>query len=97
MKLPETRRYHWLSLFFALVLALTMYPTTERAQIVGNLEADIPFQVQVGNVNLPPGKYNIHVLDNSDLAVMKITSADGSSSALFEVRNIAAKSAPGKT
>jgi hypothetical protein len=39
-----------------------MYPTKARAQIVGNLEADIPFQFRVGNIKLPAGKYNIHVM-----------------------------------
>ena len=97
MKMQETRRYQLLSLFIALVFALTMYPTKARAQIVGNLEADIPFQFHVGNVKLPPGKYTIHMLDNSDLTVMEITSADGSSSALFDVHDAEAKSAPGKS
>jgi hypothetical protein len=97
MKLHKTRRYQLLSLFIALVFALTMYPGKAQAQIVGNLEVDIPFQFHVGNVKLPPGKYTIHVLDNSDLTVMEITSADGSSSALFEVRDAEAKSAPGKS
>ena len=97
MKLQETRRYELLSLFIALVFALTMYPTKAQAQIVGTLEVDVPFQFHVGNVKLPPGKYNIHVLDNSDLTVMEITNADGSSSALFEVRDAETKSAPGKS
>jgi hypothetical protein len=97
MKLQKTRRYQLLSLFIALVFALTMYPGKAQAQIVGNLEVDIPFQFHVGNVKLPPGKYNIHVLDNSDLTVMEITRADGSSSALFEVRDAETKSAPGKS
>jgi hypothetical protein len=74
-----------------------MHSTKAQAQIVGNLEADIPFQFHVGNVKLPPGKYNIHVVDNTDLAVMEISSADGSSSALFEVRDAEANSAPGKS
>ena len=93
MKLQETRRYELLSLFIALVFALTMYPTKAQAQIVGTLEVDVPFQFHVGNVKLPPGKYNIHVLDNTDLTVMEISNTDGSSSALFEVREAEAKSA----
>ena len=72
MKLQETRRYQLLSLFIALVFALTMYPTKAQAQITGDLEADIPFQFHVGNVKLPPGKYTIHVLDDSDLTMMEI-------------------------
>ena len=97
MKLQETRRDQLLLLFIALVFALTMHPTKARAQIVGNLEADIPFQFHVGNVKLPPGKYTIHVLDNSDLTMMEISSADGSSSALFEVRDAKANAAPAKS
>ena len=86
MKLQETRRDQLLLLFIALVFTLTIHPTKAQAQIVGNLEADIPFQFHVGNVKLPPGKYTIHVLDNSDLTMMEISSTDGSSSARFEVR-----------
>jgi hypothetical protein len=94
MKLQETRRYQLLSLFIALVLGLTMYPSKAQAQIIGNLEADIPFQFHAGNTELPPGKYIIHVLDNSDLTIMEISSADGKMSALFDVRDAESKSTP---
>jgi hypothetical protein len=33
---------------------------------------------------LPAGEYRVHVLDDSDLTVKEITSADGSTSALFK-------------
>jgi hypothetical protein len=85
------------ALFIALVIALTMYPTKSQAQIVGNLEANIPFQFHVGNTKLPAGKYTIHTLDNSDLTLMEISSADGSTSALFEVRDAETNSAPHKS
>ena len=63
MKLDERRGHHQLLLLFiALVFALTMHPSKAQAQIVGNLEADIPFQFQAGNAKLPPGKYIIHPL-----------------------------------
>jgi hypothetical protein len=97
MKIQETKIYQLASLFIALVFAVTMYPAKARAQIIGDLQADIPFQFHVGNVKLPPGKYTIHMLDNSDLNIMEISSADGSSSALFEVRNAEANSTPGKS
>jgi hypothetical protein len=97
MKMQETRRYQLASLLIALVFALTMYPTKAQAQITGDLEADIPFQFHVGNTKLPPGKYTIHVVDNSDLTTMEISSADGSSSALFEVRDAEANTAPAKS
>jgi hypothetical protein len=97
MKLQETRSYQLLPLFAAVVLVLAMYPTKAHAQIIGKLEADIPFQFHVGSAKLPPGKYTISVVDNSDLSVMEISSADGSVSALFEVRDAQAKSNPAKT
>jgi hypothetical protein len=92
-----TRGRQLLPLFIALVFALTIYPTKAHAQIVGDLEANIPFQFHAGNTKLPPGKYVIHVLDNTDLTFMEISSADGSTSALFEVRDAEANSAPAKS
>ena len=86
-----------LSLLIALVFALTMYPTKAKAQITEDLEVDVPFQFHAGNSKLPPGKYFIHVLDNSDLNIMEISSADGATSALFEVRGAEANSAPAKS
>jgi hypothetical protein len=86
-----------LSLFAGLVFALTVHPGTAHAQIIGEVEADIPFQFHVGNARLPAGKYVIHVLDNSDQSVMEISSPNGSTSALFEVRQAEANSAPTKT
>jgi hypothetical protein len=83
-----------LSLFIALVFAVTMCPSKSQAQVIGNLEADIAFQFQVGNTELPPGKYTIHMLDNSDLTVMEISSADGKKSAVFDVRDDDANAPP---
>ena len=83
--------------FMALFFALTIYPSKAHAQIIGELEANIPFQFHAGNAKFPAGKYLIHVLDNTDLTVMEIRSADGSTSALFEVHDAEANSAPAKS
>jgi hypothetical protein len=88
---------HLLSLLIALVFALTMYPAKAHAQIIGNIEVNIPFQFHAGNAKLPAGNYIIHMLDNTDLTVMEISSADGSISALFEVQDAEANSTPAKT
>jgi hypothetical protein len=80
-----------------LFLAVFFLASGARAQIVGNVEANIPFQFHVGSTKLPPGKYDIHVLDDSDLTVMEISSADGRASALFQVESAQAKSAPSKS
>jgi hypothetical protein len=98
MKLQKTKGHHQLlSLFIALVFALTLYPSKAQAQIVGEIEANIPFQFHAGNVKLPAGRYFIHVLDNTDLTVMEITSADGSTSALFDVQSAQVNTSPAKS
>jgi hypothetical protein len=81
----------------ALFFAVTIYPSKAHAQIVGELEVNIPFQFHAGDAKLPAGKYFIHVLENSDLKFMEIASADGSASALFGVHNAEANSAPAKS
>jgi hypothetical protein len=92
-----TRGHHLLSLLIAVVFALTIYPGKAHAQIIGDLEVNIPFQFHAGNAKLPPGKYVIHMLDDSDLTIMEISSADGSASALFQVQETEANSTPAKS
>jgi hypothetical protein len=92
-----TRRNQLLSLFIASVFALMIYPSKGHAQIIHTLEVDIPFQFHAGNSELPPGKYSIRTLDMSDLSFMEITSADHSTSALFEVHETDASSGPAKS
>lgn len=91
------RGHQLLWLFVALILALAIYPGKAHAQIVGSIEVSIPFQFHAGNAKLPPGKYVVRMLDDSDLRVMEITSADSSMSALFEVQEAEANSTPAKT
>lgn len=96
MKLENTRQ-HLMLLLVAFGFALAMYPPEAHAQIVGELRADIPFPFYVGNTKLPPGKYTIHMLDNSDLTIMEISSDNGSTAALFDVRDAEANSSPRKS
>lgn len=86
-----------LPLFLTLIFAMSLWPTRAQAQIIGNLEAEIPFQFHVGSTTLPAGKYIIHELEGSDLTVMQISSADGKLSALFDVESAQAKAAPEKS
>ena len=92
-----TQRHHWLSLLIAVLFASMVYPGKASAQIIGNLEVNIPFQFHAGNAKLPAGKYVIHMLDNSDLTIMEISSLDGSTSALFQVQDAEANSTPAKS
>ena len=86
-----------LSSLIAMVFALAIYPTQAHAQIIGELQANIPFQFHVGNTKFPAGEYRIHVLDDSDLTTMEISSMDNSASALFQVREADTNSQPTKT
>lgn len=86
-----------LPFFLTFIFAMSLWPTKAQAQIVGNLEAEVPFQFHVGNKTLPAGSYMIHQLEESDLTVMEISSADGKMSALFEVESAQAKTMPEKT
>jgi hypothetical protein len=92
-----TRTLKLLSLFMALVFTLTISPIEAHAQIIGDLEVTIPFQFHAGDAKLPAGKYIIRAVDNSDLTVMEISSEDGSTSALFEVHDAEANTAPAKS
>lgn len=92
-----TRTRHLLSLFAALAFTLSLSATTAHAQVIGGLEVHIPFQFYAGDAKLPPGKYTIHPVDGTDLTVMEISSADGSASALFDVRDAEANSTPAKS
>ena len=84
-------------LFIGLVFAVTLFPRKVHAQIVGSMEANIPFAFHVGHTKLPSGKYVIRLLDDSNPSIMEISSEDGSTSALFEVRTAEANSAPAKS
>ena len=83
-----------LAFFIALVCALTIHPAKARAQIIGELKVDIPFQFYAGSAELPPGEYLVRMVDNSNLKIMEITSADGATSALFQVQQTRVNSAP---
>ena len=91
------KMHYLVSLFMALVFAAMIYPSPAHAQLVGTMEADIPFQFHAGDTKLPAGKYVIRMLDDSDLTIMEISSLDGSTSALFQVQDAEANSTPAKS
>ena len=92
-----TRGYRLGLFFMALLFSLTRFSGKAQAQIIGELEADIPFSFHAGNAKFPAGKYMIRVVDNTDLSLLEISSADGATSALFDVRPTQAKSSPAKS
>lgn len=90
----RTKPYQLLAFFIALVCALTIHPAKTHAQIIGEIKADIPFQFYAGTANLPAGEYVLRMMDNSNLRIMEIRSADGATSALFLVGDTRADSVP---
>jgi len=94
MKLQNTNQL--LSFAFALIVGLAMYPTKAHAQIMGQLEVNVPFEFHVRTSKPPAGKHVIRTLDDSGLTVMEISSADGSTSVLFDVRSVETGSVPAK-
>jgi hypothetical protein len=86
-----------LSLFAGLVLALTIGASKAKAQIVGDMVANVPFEFHAGNAEFPAGEYRIHSVDDSGLSVMQISTMDGSRSALFQVQESDASATPTKS
>jgi hypothetical protein len=86
-----------LALSIALFSVVGMYPRTANAQIIGGLQANIPFQFHAGAANLPAGTYRIRMLDDNNLTLMEISSLDGTRSALFQVRDEEANSTPAQS
>jgi hypothetical protein len=88
---------HLLALSIALLSVVAMYPRKANAQIIGGLQANIPFQFHAGAANLPAGRYRIHMLDDSNLTLMEISSVDGTRSALIQVQDSEANATPTKS
>jgi hypothetical protein len=93
----KIKKQHWVSLFVTLLFAAMIYPNPAHAQLVGSMEADIPFQFHAGDAKLPAGKYVIRMLDDSDLTIIEISKQDGSVAALVQVHSAEANSAPRKS
>jgi hypothetical protein len=92
--ITKGRQMTWL--FMAFIFALMIYPSRAHAQVIGSIEANIPFEFQAGTAVLPPGNYSIRMVENSGLKFMQINSRDNASSTMFEVRETDLSSAPAK-
>ena len=96
-KKEEYMKQRVLGLLGFIGVVLGMSAISAQGQIIGQLEADIPFTFHAGGAKLPPGRYIIHVLDSSNLGLLEIQSADGRTAALFEVREAQHSTPPKKT
>lgn len=90
------KRKIFMSLLGLSLLAL-FSRTSVQAQVVGEVEARIPFSFYAGDAKLPAGRYFVKALGDSNLSVMEITSANGRTSALFGIRDSEADKRPSKT
>ena len=81
---------HLLILIATIILAGT-FTVGAQAQSTGaqKVVANIPFAFNVGNTNLPAGKYTITVLNpTSDRRILQIRSANGRSTAVTQTTNV---------
>jgi hypothetical protein len=92
-----TRKHHLAPVFIALIFVAMIYPQQTHAQLIGTMEADIPFQFHAGNTKLPAGKYFIRMMDDSNLTLIEIGRPDGSVAVLLQVRQADANSVPPKS
>jgi hypothetical protein len=90
----KVKPQYLLSLVAAFAFAFAISPTKAQAQVTDDLQVTIPFQFHAGNAKLPAGDYRVHVMDDSGLAIMEISSVDASASAIFQVRETDAKTTP---
>lgn len=73
--------------------------SSAKAQIDNDttVEADIPHAFVVKETTLPPGRYTIKVLDDTNLNLLEIRSANGRSAGVFETVGVQADQTPRHT
>lgn len=84
----------WTRLLPVFVLSMLLSGAPAPAQVIGRLQADVPFPFHAGLAKFPAGRYVFHMEEGSDLTTMEIESADGTHSALLEVRDAQAPRPP---
>ena len=82
-------------LILAQIIILTGAFTASAQAQTGSAQkviADIPFAFNVGNTNLPAGKYTITVINpTSDRKVLRVRSASGKSTAITQTTTVVGK------
>ena len=76
-------------------LALILCAGMAKAEITGEIDADIPFQFHVANTTLPAGNYVFRMISGTDMRAMTVTGEDGKTAVEFLVgASIAEKRPP---
>ena len=82
------RHIHTLLAIIVLAGALTVSTQAQSAS-AQKVVANIPFAFNVGNTNLPAGKYTISVLNPaSDRTILQIRSTNGRASAMIQTNSV---------
>lgn len=82
-----------LLILVAIIILAGAFTVSAQAQSAGasKVVANIPFAFNVGNTNLPAGKYTITVLNpTSDRKVLQIRSTNGRSTAITQTTSVTA-------
>lgn len=80
-----------INILLAIIVLAGAFTASAQAQTAGAqiAVANIPFSFNVGNKNLPAGKYTISVLNpTSDRRVLQIRSTDGRASAMIQTNSV---------
>lgn len=83
--------------FPLLLLAALAAPSPARAQLLGTLEVDVPFDFVVADTTFPAGSYLIDPASSEEAATLRLSSADGRHETLFQTEDVAAVDAPADT
>jgi hypothetical protein len=85
------RQFNLLMAISILIGAFTISAQAQSAS-AQKVVANIPFAFNVGNTNLPAGKYTITVLNpTSDRKILQIRSTNGRSSAMVQTNTVTGK------
>jgi hypothetical protein len=68
------------------VLAGTFFALVANAQITNEIRANIDHEFMIGDKTLAPGAYRFHMMQDSNLALMSVSSADNKTHFEFAVR-----------
>lgn len=80
-----------LNLLVAIIILAGAFTVSTQAQTASSQKvvANIPFAFNVGNTNLPAGKYTITVLNpSSDRKILQVRSTNGRSSAMIQTTSV---------
>src|ERR687891_1860516 len=80
-----------INILLAIIVLAGAFTASAQAQTAGAqiAIANIPFSFNVGNKNLPAGKYTISVLNpSSDRKVLQIRSTNGRASAMVQTNSV---------